>query len=136
MPQLQIKIPSEKVKKHSKKWWYKTLDDLFSPMIREKGFCERCGSRVNKLNHAHVIGRANKALRYDILNAMCLCVHCHFWWHENPTESGLWFAEKYPERKTYLDWAKLKFVDRTEDDFKILEAAIRNRQFNLLVYTP
>jgi hypothetical protein len=25
------------------------------------------------------------------------------WWHANPTESGKWFSEKFPERKRYID---------------------------------
>lgn len=87
------------------------------------------------LNHAHVIGRANKALRYDIFNAMCLCVACHMWWHENPTESGIWFKEKYPERYEYLNREKNRFVDRTEQDFVELMANIQNKNLNSLIYT-
>jgi hypothetical protein len=25
------------------------------------------------------------------------------WWHANPTESGLWFAEKFPKRMEYIN---------------------------------
>jgi hypothetical protein len=132
MPRLSKPIHRKKVR--SKKSWYKELDTAMSLLIREKGQCEKCGSRINMLNHAHVVGRGNRALRWDIMNAMCLCVSCHFWWHEQPVESGLWFKEKYPERYGYLMREKNRFVDRTEDDYRVILAAIRNKQLDLLVY--
>ena len=30
--------------------------------------------------------------------------HCHlYWWHKSPTESGKWFAEKFPHLDEYLE---------------------------------
>lgn len=124
------RLPKAKVK--GKTYWIHKCDEAMSLLVREKGQCERCGSTYNMLNHAHVWGRANKTLRWDILNAMCLCVTCHFWWHEYPTESGLWFKEKYPDRYEYLSWAKNEYTNRTEADYAILLDDIKNKRLDKL----
>lgn len=42
--------------------------------------------------------------RWDLLNLFLACTHCHFqFWHDNPTESARWFAQKFPVREYYLE---------------------------------
>ena len=127
------KISNKKVK--SKKSWYNKLDKAMGELIRSKKQCEWCGSTTNQMQWSHVVSRGNKALRWDIMNSLCLCSYCHrFKWHENPLDAMEWFKTKYPERYEYLLWAKNKYADYTEDDYKVILEAIINRQFDLLVY--
>src|SRR5574342_744519 len=80
------------------RYWINKLDTAMSLLIREKKRCEWCHSTVNQLQDAHVISRSNKTLRWDIMNHLCLCSHCHrFKWHENPLLANQWFKETYPE---------------------------------------
>lgn len=65
------------------------LDKLFSDFIRNRDewTCQRCGTRydppTNALHCSHFWGRANKATRYDPLNADALCYGCHARWEAN-----------------------------------------------------
>jgi hypothetical protein len=80
-----------------------TADDLFSRIVRSRGKCEHCGSLERSLFQcAHVIGRDNKALRWDANNALCLCDPCHRWGHANPKLFMEWFEQKYPDRHAYI----------------------------------
>jgi 5-methylcytosine-specific restriction endonuclease McrA len=51
-------------------------DDLFSQLIRSRGYCERCGS-TEFLQCAHLITRARLNTRWMTTNAWCLCARCH-----------------------------------------------------------
>lgn len=55
----------------------KKCDTLWSEIIRSKGYCEMCGRGNMQLNAHHIVGRVNKALRWDLRNGICLCVWCH-----------------------------------------------------------
>lgn len=132
MPKLRGRI-SPKVKPKSWKWWRNKLDEAMGKLVREKKRCEWCGSVTNQMHWAHVIGRTNKTLRWDIFNGMCLCAYCHEWrWHQSPLEAVEWFKSKYPERYDYLMEAKNIVWDWTEDDYRIRLEAIQNKQFDLL----
>ena len=56
--------------------------------------CERCGTQ-GRMETSHVHGRRHRTIRWDKQNANCLCSTCHRWWHENPTESGIWFTNTF-----------------------------------------
>lgn len=132
MSSVPCKNKVEKVK--GWKWWRNKLDKAMSELVREKRICEWCGSTTNQMNWSHVVGRGNKTLRWDILNALCLCSYCHrFKWHENPLDAMEWFKTKFPERYEYLLWAKNEFVDRTEADLANLLDAINLRKFDKLI---
>jgi len=70
--------------------------------IRDRYVCVRCG--VSKLAGAKIDGSHVKPeshyhdLSAEVTNIKAMCFTCHAWWHLNPTESGAWFREKYPER--------------------------------------
>lgn len=110
-----------KAKHANPKWLRKQCDALFSKLIREKGFCEKCGNTDYKLDCAHVIPRGNKTLRFDPMNALSLCHRCHrFWAHSNPLEFTAWYKEKYPSRYVYLMEYKNIFTKRTVSDYQEL----------------
>ncbi|PNX47079.1 MAG: hypothetical protein BV456_11455, partial [Thermoplasmata archaeon M8B2D] len=63
-----------------------------------------CGNR-SALNSHHVISRANKSVRWDLHNGVCLCVGHHIGMqsaHKNP----LWFIE-WIKKERGEDWYHL-----------------------------
>ena len=69
-----------------------TADKWFSDCIRERAdwTCQSCKTEYTPpargLECAHIIGRANKAVRWDELNALALCTGCHMHYTGNPLE--------------------------------------------------
>lgn len=73
----------------------KKLDKIFSEIVRARGACQKCG-KTTGLQCAHVISRVNHHTRWDLDNALALCLRCHiFWQHKNPHEFVRWYDEKY-----------------------------------------
>lgn len=67
------------------------LDKLCSQLTRAFGRCEKCGRTENLQTH-HVYGRANRRLRWEPRNLVCLCPACHLQWAEaNPLDFVDWF---------------------------------------------
>ena len=101
-------------------------DSLFSQIVRSRGRCERCGSLERSLFQcAQVIGRDNKALRWDANNALNLCDPCHRWAHDKPKLFKAWFKEKFPDRYAWImlhkdDTLQLRWYDY-EDLIKMLK---------------
>jgi len=120
-------------KEKSISYWKNRCDKAMSQLVRDKGFCEHCGSSTNQLQHNHVIGRGNQTLRYDIINGMCLCARCHLWWHHEPVESGIWFKEKFPERYEYLMKARDTYTKRKIADYKSVLEHIENKDIRKLI---
>lgn len=56
--------------------------------------CDRCG-RAGRVECSHIHSRRHRTIRWCIENAIAKCHTCHRWWHEHPTESGLWFIAEY-----------------------------------------
>ena len=86
------------------------LDELVLKIVRlaTDSICQRCGKKVYGCNShpSHVVPKGNGASwrRFDLLNVQHLCLHCHLdWWHNNITEAGKWFAEKWPHLDDYLE---------------------------------
>lgn len=133
MPKLRKRHKPLKIKVHTQKYWKHQLDPLMSKLVREKEFCERCGRTNTSFDWSHVVGRKNLTLRWDIINALCLCFQCHkFFWHEEPLESGEWFRNKYPHRYNYLMITKDIILHRTEEDYLKLKEAIVNKDLDSL----
>lgn len=62
--------------------------------------CQRCGRGEDQvqIQGSHIKGEgAYPNLSYNPRNIKALCAEDHRWWHSVPTESGLWFKEKFPE---------------------------------------
>lgn len=120
-------------KRNLARWYTKKLDIAFSTLVRNKGRCERCG-RTENLQLAHIIPRTNKTLRWDIFNAVCLCVRCHIWWaHKDPLAFTDWFVANYPQRAVYLEENRNKLVNRSVDDYQVLLDAINNKDLKALI---
>jgi len=56
--------------------------------------CEVCGIQ-GRMETSHIHSRAHRNIRWCKDNAIPKCHTCHRWWHQNPTESGIWFRKKY-----------------------------------------
>lgn len=70
-----------------------TADKYFSDCVRERAnwCCENCGTYYPEGNRrgiecAHIVGRANKRLRWEPLNAIALCTGCHMKYTANPLQ--------------------------------------------------
>lgn len=75
-------------KRNPKKTIINKLDTAFSLIIRKRAQCEKCG-RGNNLQCSHIHSREKKSVRWDLLNAFCLCSGCHlYWWHKHPIEAA------------------------------------------------
>ena len=84
----------------------KQLDELWTKVIRQKGYCECCGSKNKQLNAHHIFTRSRKATRWEISNGICLCAGCHtlsskLSAHKTPYEFNKWLEEK--KGKKWID---------------------------------
>lgn len=85
------------------------LDNICRQVIRarDSNSCQRCHKSIRGSNShpCHVVAKGGGASlrRWDLLNIFLGCMHCHRWWHDNPTESGKWFAKAFPTRESYLE---------------------------------
>ena len=125
----------KKVKEKSISWWIKKCDKEFSLLVRSIGSCQYCGNRES-LQTAHIVGRSNKTLRWNPLNAICLCTRCHiFKFHRSPLEFIDFLGSRYPERMVYLRVKRNKITNRTIEDYKALLEAIKERNIKFLTAT-
>ena len=111
------------MKKLKRKSLIKKLDKLFADRIKQVGKCQRC-SKVENLQCAHIFGRRNYAVRWDLMNALCLCWYCHFVFaHQNPIEF-VEFVKSHLGESEYnlLRNRAMQIVKYSTDDLlKILE---------------
>jgi len=78
----------------------KPADTWFSKCVRHAAgwACLRCGKQYTAddargLDCSHIFGRRYRSTRWAKENAQALCMGCHRYFHEQPTESGLWVRE-------------------------------------------
>ena len=78
-------------------------DALFSAYIRTRdGWqCQRCGA-IERIQCAHLIGRAYRAVRFAAPNATALCQGCHVFFTHRPLEFQDWCEERWPGRLALL----------------------------------
>ena len=125
----------KKVKTKSISWYTKHCDTEFSLLVRSRGVCDasEVSSCGGVLQDAHIIGRANHTLRWDIVNHLSLCYRHHiFFAHHDPVEFLLWFQKKYPERWIYLLEARKLLIKRSTEDYKQLLEDIKNHNLQKL----
>ncbi len=73
-------------------------DRAFSLYVRTRdGRCLGCGSR-DRLQCAHIQGRAYYGVRFDPENAVALCSGCHVRWTHDPEGWREWVEENFPGR--------------------------------------
>jgi hypothetical protein len=96
------------------------LDQKFSRLIRGRDLwtCQRCktlhpGGSVQRgargLDCSHLVGRANRALRWHPLNAVAHCTACHFRLGANPAEFDAWTRQHLGDAR-YVQLHALKGV--------------------------
>lgn len=96
----------------------KKLDTAWSLLIKLRAGmkCEYCGKTRN-LNSHHINSRANKSVRWDVVNGVCLCVGHHI---------GVSFSA----HKTPLTFAKWITKHRGDNEIQLLE--IKSNQISHL----
>jgi hypothetical protein len=67
-------------------------DKAFSDAVRANRYhvCEHCKKADGRMECAHIFGRRHKSVRWDTLNALCLCHTCHRHFTENPVDFTRW----------------------------------------------
>lgn len=73
----------------------KEVDDLFREVIRGKykSICVNCQSPY-KPQVAHIISRSYYTTRWDIENAVILCLKCHMKFTSHPLEWEQWIIKR------------------------------------------
>lgn len=103
------------MKKTTRRRLRQNLDKLVKDYVkrRDNYTCQKCGKKLasRDCHGSHVIPvSAGLRWAYDPENIKILCFHCHInWWHKNPTESGVWFKQKFPERWVYIERVKPEY---------------------------
>lgn len=101
--------PKSKLKRVFKAKSFKNwLDDLCKNIVkvRDNRTCQKCYKVIHDTydcQWAHIKSRSRNDLRWDMNNSMVLCGSCHQWWHANPNEAGVWFANTFPARDEYIN---------------------------------
>lgn len=82
-------------------------DKEFSLKVRELGYCQLKGKdkiRCSEvLQCAHIVGRANRRLRWDIWNALCICAGHHWWYTNNPESWRDIIEREFPVSWRYIN---------------------------------
>lgn len=122
-------------KRNVRKTLENKLDKVFSLIIRLDGYCIKCGKTEN-LQCSHIHSRAKKSVRWDLLNAFCLCSSCHlYWWHQHPIEAGKFtvvtlgqseFDKLYDRAMFTKKWT----VEEMQDHLKYLEGIYESKRNN------
>jgi len=94
------------------------LDKVVSNIVRSRGECVKCRNKdYSKLQCCHIFSRANRSVRWDFKNVLCLCSGCHFWSHQNP----LLFTEFVREWLGEYEYTQLKLRAKTPRKFSVAE---------------
>lgn len=97
-------------KKAKTQSWYRkkcVIEAKRIALTRDNYTCQRCGRTKEggtPIHGSHVYPEGRyTSMSADPENIKALCYLDHLmWWHKHPTESGLWFKEKFPERHANL----------------------------------
>ena len=91
------------MKKPSKTTITHKLDRVVSEIVRARGYCVKCRRNNDTLQAAHIFSRSNRAVRWDLMNILCLCAGCHFWVHKNPTLFTEYLRENWMGEEKYCE---------------------------------
>ena len=113
--------------KYTLKQLKKSLDILWSELVKRRDKqCIRC-SKVERLNAAHIFSRSQKSVRWDLANGIALCSGCHiFWAHKNPVEFSE-FVKKHLGVQKYEE-LRLKAKTLVKVDRAFLEKTMSELQ--------
>lgn len=127
-------MAKKRKKKTSRKRLIDRCDNLCKRVvkIRDEYICQKCGKKVSKQNchWSHVVPRADLWLRWDLLNSMAMCYHCHhYWWHKDPLGASKWFEETFPARADYLRQKRVGTATNTmrETDIEKVEQFLQEK---------
>lgn len=117
----------EKPRKRRKRPYYKTVDDLFSKVVRRRGNCVRCLS-THRLQCAHIVSRRYRATRWDLDNAVCLCAKCHTYFTHRPLEWDQWIGPRL-RPGALIDLKRKAIAGRkwSQDELEELAASFREK---------
>ncbi len=121
-----------------KKLSTKVVQKEFNHLIASGKECSKCSQSfpVMQCSHIHSVG-AYPALRFDPMNTLPMCGHCHmFWWHLEPAESWEWFKNKYPGRYQYLLQAKNKYIKWTQEKLLEVREKVKIKDLKGLLIAP
>jgi len=100
------KLKFSKPKKVKRSTLRNKADKLWSLRIREVGVCMlsdsdevSCGG---VLQAAHIIGRSNHALRWNLQNGLCICAGHHRYYTSHPFYWNILIENKFPNKYKYL----------------------------------
>jgi 5-methylcytosine-specific restriction endonuclease McrA len=86
----------------------KKLMEIVKQHVRERDnyTCQKTGQQVSGSNchvsHCVPVSHGNR-LAFDPMNMNVLSYHSHInWWHKNPTESGEWYKNTFPDQWEYI----------------------------------
>lgn len=105
-------------------------DRLFSLLVRElAGWqCERCYKGFTRpaagLHCSHFFGRGTKATRWDRDNTAALCVSCHQYVTENPSDHRDFFYKRLGKKKFEALEFRAKNVGKAPDE-KLIAMALK-----------
>jgi hypothetical protein len=128
----KLKLKKEKQKERSKikkeakrnsvQVLTKQADILFSKAIRLRdGKSVKSGS-TESLQCSHIWSRSNKAIRWDLDNALTLTAGEHlYWWHKEPAEAIEWAKEVLGKEK----WIELQ--NKRNAYFKLTPGFLQER---------
>ena len=111
----------------------KTRDD-FTCQIQRPGCAGRMVPGDRNCQWCHIVSRTANKTRWELLNALTGCGHCHQWAHANPVDFGVWFVNKYPYRFDHLREIGMD-SNRIwrQSDFKEIERALLKKAIDLEV---
>jgi hypothetical protein len=82
----------------------------------------------------HIISRSSNNTRWDLLNLITGCGHCHNFAHKNPVEFGVWFAGKYRHRIDWIDCVSRQSKKTwRQSDFEEIERKLLQKAIDLNV---
>lgn len=105
-----------KDQRKEKKSLIKNLDTVFAEFIKNRdGYtCQKCLSKSKQMNCAHFYSRSIKALRWEPLNAVCLCAGCHInFAHKEPYEFYEWYKKHIGENSFLILQSKKRNIFKT-----------------------
>ena len=106
-------------------------DTWFSKCVRKRAnfHCEHCG-KTETLQCSHIIGRRVKSVRWDGMNATCLCAGCHMRFTEQPLEHIRWLEKHLGRAHLDILQEKRNQILKTTKQLRSEIAAHYREQFN------
>ena len=81
-------------------------DRIAGAKVRARGYCQgawyervQCGG---PLEWCHIVSRSNYRLRWEPLNALCMCAGHHRWFTTNPLAWAEYVRTQFPENYEFV----------------------------------